>query len=231
MKDYHYAILASSLARGRKHMLYEPEVSLEKQLAKAVEILLSGGVVAYPTDTVYGLGAVYNNVTAIQRVYAIKGRSHIKALPLIVADYEQLDEITASINACGRLLMRSFWPGALTLVLPRSNRVTDDITGGADTIAARMPDHPVPLALARRTGRAICATSANISGQKSTIIARDVLKGLGSSVDYIISHGKTGCGIPSTLVDATAEVPVIIREGFITREQINRVCKSFWREE
>lgn len=206
-------------------MLYEPEVGLEEQIEKAVEILLSGGVVAFPTDTVYGLGAVYDNAAGIQKVFRIKGRSQTKALPLIVADYEQLSEITSSVGECARLLMRTFWPGALTLVLPRSAKVASAITGGASTVAVRMPDHPVPLLLAGRVGKAVCATSANISGQDSTVSAGDVLDQLGSSLDYIICHGKTGCGTPSTLVDATAEVPVIIREGFITREQINRVCK------
>lgn len=206
-------------------MLYEPEVGLEEQIEKAVEILLSGGVVAFPTDTVYGLGAVYDNAAGIQKVFRIKGRSQTKALPLIVADYEQLSEITSSVGECARLLMRTFWPGALTLVLPRSAKVARAITGGASTVAVRIPDHPVPLLLAGRVGKAVCATSANISGQDSTVSAGDVLDQLGSSLDYIICHGKTGCGTPSTLVDATAEVPVIIREGFITREQINRVCK------
>ena len=226
MKDYHYAILASSLVTYRKYVKMGTKIDLAEQITAAVETLVSGGVVAFPTDTVYGLGAVYNNCDAIRRIYSIKGRSRTKALPLIIADYHQLEEITSSISNCARLLMQAFWPGALTLVLPRSGNVADDITGGLNTVAVRMPNHPVPLALAGRVGCAICATSANISGRKSSASVDEVKNQLGSLVDYIIYCQAAGCGTPSTLVDATGEIPKILREGGIAFEQINRICKT-----
>ncbi|MDD4230102.1 MAG: L-threonylcarbamoyladenylate synthase [Dehalococcoidales bacterium] len=208
-------------------MIPEHENVLAEQVAVAAETLLSGGVVAFPTDTVYGLGALYDNSKAVRRIFDIKGRERTKALPLIVANRNQLEDVACSERACVVLLMQAFWPGPLTLVLPKTKRVGCDVTGGLDTVAVRMPDHPVALMLAIRAGGAICATSANISGREASLTACEVERQLGSSVDYIIRCDAVGSGIPSTIIDATGDKIRIIREGTITREKISRICEIF----
>ena len=211
-------------------MEYKAKTTLDEQILAAVEVLLSGGVVAFPTDTVYGLGAIYTHAGAARRIYKIKSRSQTNALPLIIADYEQLMDITIGVNEYAQVLMEAFWPGPLTLILPKSDKVGHDITGGLDTVAVRMPGHQVPLQLAGRTGQAICGTSANISGRKSPVSSMDVRNQLGNKIDYLISVGNEGSGIPSTIVDVTGKKPIIIREGTITAVQINSVYQFAAKE-
>jgi L-threonylcarbamoyladenylate synthase len=197
--------------------------SIQEQLEKGVAILKEGGVIAFPTDTVYGLGASSAIDSAVKRVYRIKGRPSNQALPLLLADLSQLEEVAISIPASARLLAERFWPGALTLVLLKSDYVPDIVSGGGKTIAVRIPAHPIPTALARGLGKPIVGTSANLSGQPSALTAEEAREQLGSMVDYIIK-GECPGGRESTVVDLSGESPVILREGALSIEILRQIC-------
>ncbi len=196
------------------------ENTAEDIIANAVGILKSGGVVAYPTDTVYGLGALYDNVKSIERVYQIKRRLNIKALPLIVSDRQQLLTLIGYLPPVAETLIDIYWPGALTLILKRSEAVPDIITGGRDTVAVRMPDHPVALSLARRAGKAICGTSANISGSDSAKTAAEITSQLEHIIDCIVDLRPEPSGIESTIIDVSREPGLVLREGKIKAKEL-----------
>ena len=187
-------------------------------MKRAYAILKRGGVVAFPTDTVYGLGASIGIKQAVERVYRIKGRPNNRALPLILADLSQIDEVARSVPPLARLLAESFWPGPLTLVLFKSDSVPDIVTGSSETVAVRIPAHPIPIALVRGVGMPIVGTSANLSGQPSALTAEEARAQLGDRVDLIID-GECPGGKESTIVDLTGETPVILREGALSREE------------
>lgn len=197
--------------------------SLAEQVQAAVALLKNGGVVAYPTDTLYGLGADFSSQKAVQRVLDIKGRASEMGLPLLLADADDLALVAAAIPDAVLVLARLFWPGALTLVVPRSSVVLDLVTGGRDTVAVRVPDHPVPLALARGLGRPITGTSANLAGQPPALTAEDVRSVLGESVDMIIDGGPALLGTQSTIVDATGPLLKLVRPGAISLSDIRSV--------
>jgi L-threonylcarbamoyladenylate synthase len=195
---------------------------LQKQVERAVTILKKGGIVAYPTDTVYGLGASMDSSLAIERIFAVKGRPRGMALPLLVASREQMTAVARTVPPAAWLLVYNFLPGALTVVLPRSDAVPDIVTGGGETVAVRIPDHPVPLALIRELGHPIVGTSANLSGRPSALTAGEVKAQLGDRVDMIIDGGRSPGGVESTVVDMSGRKPVIRRLGAITLEQLRR---------
>ncbi len=197
--------------------------SIQEQVEKGVSILKKGGVIVFPTDTVYGLGAGIVIDSAVERVYRIKGRPRNMALPLLLADLDQLEDIAVSIPASARLLAEKFWPGPLTLVLLKSDTVSDIVSGGNKTVAVRVPAHPVPAALAQEVGTPIIGTSANLSGQPSALTAEEVRAQIGDKVDLII-EGKCPGGRESTVVDLTGETPVILRPGAISREELGQIC-------
>jgi len=196
--------------------------SLKQQVAKAVAILRSGGVVAFPTDTVYGLGCEYHNREAVFRIYEVKGRPSRMALPLLLSSVEQIDEVTLEVPEVARQLTAKFWPGALTLILKKSPSVPDFITAGGDTVAVRVPDHPVPVAIARGLGMPIVGTSANLSGQPSALNAEEVRTSLGERVDIVIDGGRVSGGGESTIIDLSGEKPVVLREGAISLAELKR---------
>jgi L-threonylcarbamoyladenylate synthase len=197
--------------------------SIQEQVEKGVSILKKGGVVAFPTDTVYGLGASMAIDSAVEKVYRIKRRPRNMPLPLLLADLSQLEEVAISIPASARLLADKFWPGPLTLVLLKSDAISDIVSGGGKTIAVRIPDHPVPTSLAKGIGTAIIGTSANLSGQPSALTAAQAREQLGASVDLIIEGDCPG-GRESTVVDLSGETPVILREGAISIEALRQIC-------
>lgn len=197
---------------------------ISKQVEKGVSILKRGGVIAYPTDTVYGLGASAYLPEAVKRIFEVKERPRNMPLPLILADESQLTEVTAEISPVARLLIKEFLPGALTLVLLKSNSVPDIVSGGSDTVAVRIPAHPVPVALARGLGAPLVGTSANLSGEPSPLTAEEVDSQLGDKIDLIINAGRCPGGIESTVVDLTGKKPVILRQGAIPAEAIERVA-------
>ena len=195
-------------------------MNCQDEIGQGVACLKAGGVVVFPTDTLYGVGADVFNVPALRRVFDLKGRPLGLALPVLVSDWEQVGSVAQDIPEIGRRLADRFWPGPLTLVLSRSSRLPDLVTGGRDTVAVRMPDHPIPLALAREFGGPIIGTSANPSGEADLLTLEEVEAQLGSVVDYIIRCGPAPAGVPSTVVDVTTGTPRLIREGALNFETV-----------
>ena len=199
---------------------------LQREIEKGVNILQKGGVIAFPTDTVYGLGADAFNAAAVRRIYQIKTRPKRLQLPLLIADIEQLTVLARPIPQIAQLLARRFWPGGLTLVLPKTVSVPAHVAPGP-TIAVRIPDHPVCMALIRRLGNPIIGTSANISGQPAALTAQEVGQQLGEAIDFIINGGKCTGGKESTVVDVTRESPIILRQGIIPAGDIDKIYKEY----
>ncbi len=198
-------------------------IDIKKQVERGISILKQGGLVAFPTDTVYGLGANINLPKVVLRVYEAKARPRSMALPILLADTSQIGDVARRVPDVAWLLINRFWPGALTLVLPRSNAVPDAVTAGEDTVAIRIPDHPIPIALIRGIEAPIVGTSANLSGQPSPVTADEVRSQLGGRTDLIIDGGRCP-GKESTIVDVTGEKPVLLRAGAISKEELERVC-------
>ena len=193
------------------------------ELQQASDILKNGGVVAFPTDTVYGLGAMADNPVAIRRIFDIKERPLTQALPLLAADITQAESATYVVSEAARLLMLHFWPGALTLVLPRAAWIPEILTAGGATVAVRVPAHPLALALMKVAGGPLVGTSANLHGSPSPVTANDVRAQLKSRVDFIIDGGRAPVGIESTIVDMTTSPPRILRQGGVKREAIEQI--------
>jgi L-threonylcarbamoyladenylate synthase len=196
---------------------------MEKQIKQAINILKNGGVVAYPTDTVYGLGACMTDINAVDRIFQVKGRPKGMALPVLLADKKQIAEIVTAVTPSAKRLADEFFPGALTIILPKSANVPGIITGGGRTIAFRIPNHPVPLALVNGLGKPIVGTSANLSGQPSALTAAEVRTQIGDKIDMVIDGGKCPGGIESTIVDMSGEKPVIRRQGAISIEKLRKI--------
>ena len=190
------------------------------ELEEAVRSLNSGGVVVFPTDTLYGLGADVFSLAALQRIFSIKGRRADLALPVLVAGLDQVEAVAQPMSAQAQRLAERFWPGPLTLVMRRSSDLPGLVTGGADTVAVRMPGHPVPLELARRLGRPITGTSANRSGQPDLLDLSALENQLGNLVDHIIQTGPVPAGTASTIVNVTGDTPQLLRGGAISLEEI-----------
>ena len=205
-------------------MLNKLSSDIQKQVEKGILILKQGGLIAFPTDTIYGLGAGANLPQAVERVYRVKGRPKSMALPLLLADTSQISEVANYVPPIAWLLARNFLPGALTLVLFKSSSVPDIVTAGGATVAIRVPAHPVPVALAEGLGTPIVGTSANLSGKPSSLTADEVYSQFGDNVDLVIDGGRCPGGKESTIVDVTGENPVILREGAISREKLRQVC-------
>jgi len=206
-------------------MLDEFSPSVQQRVEEGISLLKRGGLVAFPTDTVYGLGACANLPEAVERVYQVKERPHRMALPLLLADISQITEVAYPVPEVAWLLARSFLPGALTIVLPKATSVPDIISGGGQTVAIRVPAHPIPVALVRGLGAPIVGTSANLSGRPSPLSADEVNRQLGDTIELIIDGGRCSGGMESTVVDVTGEVPIVRREGAISREELRRICE------
>ena len=192
-------------------------------LPEAAGILRAGGLVAFPTETVYGLGGNALDPSASGRIYAAKGRPSDNPLIVHIADTSALDELAAEVPEKARQLAEAFWPGPLTIILHKKKLVPDATTGGLATVAIRMPSHPAALELIRQSGVYIAAPSANRSGRPSPTTAQHVEEDLTGQIDMILDGGPVGIGIESTIVDLTEEVPMILRPGFITREMLSAV--------
>ncbi len=198
---------------------------MEGQLPEAVEILRGGGIVAYPTDTVYGLGADVANERAVLKIYAAKQRPLESAIPILLSDTSDIANVACDIPDIAWRLAERFLPGGLTMILHKLPSVSSVISGGSDKIAVRVPDHPVPLTLIRLLGRPVTGTSANLTGSPNPLTAEDVRKQLGNSTDLIIDGGRCRGDTASTVVDLTVEPPVILRQGAVGRDELASVCK------
>ena len=194
----------------------------EKQVNRGIAILQKGGVIAFPTDTVYALAAAFDDTAAVERIYQLKQRPLSKAFPLLAADESQLEMIAAEIPETARLLIKRLTLAELTLVLKKSSAVPDAVTGGFDTVAVRMPAHPVAWAIVKGLGKPAIGTSANISGKKSALTADEVSAQFGDKLDLIISGECTG-GKASTIIDVSGAKPKILREGAMPRQRLEQL--------
>ena len=195
----------------------------QEDLQRAGKILRSGGLVAFPTETVYGLGANGLDAEACARIYEAKGRPSDNPLILHVCDRAMVDMIAAEVTPMAEKLLAAFMPGPITLILRRREIVPDRITGGLDTVGIRMPEHPVARAMIRAAGVPIAAPSANISGRPSPTTAASVLRDMKGRIPLILDGGPCHFGVESTIVDCTGPVAVILRPGAITREMLTEV--------
>jgi L-threonylcarbamoyladenylate synthase len=186
----------------------------------AADTLRRGGLVAFPTETVYGLAADATNAAAVRKVFQAKGRPTDNPLIIHIADPSQLDELSHKVSPRGMELAARFWPGPLTLVVERSDRVPKIVAGGLDTVGVRMPNHSIPLRLIRALERAIVGPSANTSGRPSPTTAQHVYTDLNGKIELILDAGPTAIGVESTVIDVTCDPPVILRVGGLTRETI-----------
>lgn len=189
-------------------------------IEKAAGVLRAGGLVAFPTETVYGLGADAENPAAVARVFQVKGRPSSHPLIVHIADPRRLGDWVEEVPATARLLAERFWPGPLTLVLRRGRRVSREATGGMETVAVRVPGHPVALALLSAFGGGVAAPSANRFGSVSPTTAGHVRAELGDAVDFVLDGGPCDVGVESTIVDLTGDAPEVLRPGGVTREDL-----------
>jgi len=194
------------------------ETNIEQVLYLTVDILKNGGIVVYPTETFYGLGVKFDMEDSLKKLYNIKQRPEEKAMPLIIGNKGLLSVVAASINDMALLLMDRFWPGPLTLIFLAKENLSEYITAGTHTIAARIPGESFALQLAKTANFPITATSANPSGLPPAQDAASVIKYFGDKVDLIIDGGHTSGGLPSTIVDVTGDKIKILREGVIKKE-------------
>jgi L-threonylcarbamoyladenylate synthase len=203
---------------------YVDNIKSYPQISQAAQFLKKNEVVAFPTETVYGLGGNAESDEAVQKIFEAKGRPSDNPLIIHIAEINQLHRFVENIPENARLLMETFWPGPLTLVLnKRAGILSEKATAGLSTVAVRMPDHPVALAVIKESGLPIAAPSANRSGKPSPTTAKHVADDLNGRIAGIVDGGRTGVGVESTVLDCTEQVPVILRPGGITKEQIEKV--------
>ena len=190
----------------------------------ATALLRDSGVVAYPTDTVYGLGAAVYDADAVSAMFVLKRRDRSQGVPVLIAAESQLAEVAAELPDAAHALAERFWPGALTLIVRRNPRLPSLVTGGADTVAVRLPDHPCPQALVSALGAPITGTSANRHGGPEPASAEEVQRQLGESLRLVLDGGPSAAAVPSTIVDVTPPTPRLVRAGAIPLEALRAVC-------
>ena len=200
--------------------------SEELILTKAAQILLGGGIIAYPTETFYGLGADATNEKAIQKIFAIKGRNFKNPIALIIGQTDDIYPLVQNVPQAAQKLMAAFWPGALTIVFSAADNVSPMITAGSGKIGLRVSSHPGAQGIVQKLKRPLTATSANLSGAPECISAADVSSQLGDKIDAIIDLGNTPGTKGSTIIDVTTTPPAILREGAISRKTIEKYIEA-----
>lgn len=198
------------------------EINIKEVLQQVVKTLKGGGIVAYPTETFYGLGVKFDMEDSLKKLYDIKQRPKVKALPLIIGDKGLLPFVVSSVNRIAVSLMESFWPGPLTLVFDAKDNLSEYITGGTRKVAIRIPGESFALQLAKTTGFPITATSANLSGMPPAQDASSVVRYFGDKLDVVVDGGSTSAVLPSTIVDVTGDEIKILREGVISKELLEK---------
>lgn len=200
--------------------------SEERILTQAAEILAKGGIIAYPTETFYGLGADATNEKAIEKIYTIKGRNSNNPISIIIGSAENLYTLVHNVPLAAQKLMQAFWPGALTIVFQASNKISPLLTAGTGKIGIRLSSHHGAQVIAQRLGRPLTATSANLSGAPECTQASEVAEQIGDKIDAIVDLGQTTGDKVSTIIDVTCDPPVILREGTITRQSIENIFRK-----
>lgn len=195
-------------------------------MEQAGKLIAEGELVAFPTETVYGLGGDALDPDASRRIYAAKGRPSDNPLIVHIADFDDMKRVAREVPEQAKKLADAFWPGPLTMIVWKSDAVPEATTGGMQTVAVRMPNHPVALELIRRSGCLIAAPSANTSGRPSPTEAQHVAEDLSGKIAMILDGGPVGIGIESTIIDLTEEQPMILRPGYITPEMLSEVLQE-----
>lgn len=200
----------------------EKEIN-EEALREAGKIIRDGGLVAFPTETVYGLGGDALNPDSSRKIYEAKGRPSDNPLIVHICELEALDKIVKEIPPQAVTLAQHFWPGPLTMIFNKSEAVPRETTGGLDTVAVRFPDHEVALAFIKEAGGYVAAPSANTSGRPSPTLGKYVYEDMNGKIEMLLDGGQVGIGLESTIVDLTEEIPVILRPGYVTQEMLQEV--------
>ncbi len=195
-------------------------------LKEAGEILQRGGLVGFPTETVYGLGGNALDPEASRKIYAAKGRPSDNPLIIHIADLEALPRIVKEIPPKAALLAQQCWPGPLTMIFPKADIVPPETTGGLNTVAVRLPSNQIAREMIRQAGGYVAAPSANVSGRPSPTLAEHVIQDLGDRIEMIIDGGQVPIGLESTIVDCTEEIPMILRPGFLNQEKLEEILGS-----
>ena len=198
-----------------------PEAIDEKIINKAIDLLANNEIIAFPTDTVYGLGGSIFSQEAVKKIYAVKNRPLNKPINALISNFEQLEMIVKDIPEIYYKLMKNFWPGPLTLVFMKNNEISNTITGGLDTIGVRMPNHKIALKIIENFGKPLATTSANISNQKSSLTAEGVFTSFANEIPMILEDNENVLGTESTIVAIIDHFPQILRKGVITKEQLS----------
>jgi L-threonylcarbamoyladenylate synthase len=190
-------------------------------------LLKSGCPVSFPTDTVYALGAPINNAACVRKIYEIKQRPLNIALPILLAEPDEVDLVALEVSDTARALMLAFWPGALTFVFRKTPFVPDIVTAGGQTVAVRIAAHPLAIEIVMGVGVPLVGTSANIHGKPSPTTAREVESQIGDKVELIIDAGKTPGGVESTIIDMSTDRPKILRRGAVARAALEKFCSLY----
>lgn len=204
----------------------DDEKSNNEIIEQAAEMISKGGLVAFPTETVYGLGGDAHDEEAAAKIYAAKGRPSDNPLIVHISEISDMEKICDDVPPMAYILAERFWPGPLTMIVPKNDTIPKTVTGGLDTVAVRLPSHPVARKLIKKSGTFIAAPSANISGRPSPTNGAHVVEDLSGRVDMIIDGGKIEIGLESTIIDLTGEVPMILRPGFITKEMLTEILEK-----
>ena len=201
----------------------DPDRPREETIKEAAKIIKDGGLVAFPTETVYGLGADALNEEAVRKIFEVKGRSLDKPLSILIGNKEELSKYIQEIPKAAEILIEIFWPGPLTLIFRVSLLMPDIIRGTNNTIGIRMPDCKIAREIVRASGTSLACPSANLSGRPSPTKAAEVIKDLGEKIDLILDGKVTKIGVESTVLDLTTYPPTMVREGALKREEIEEV--------
>jgi L-threonylcarbamoyladenylate synthase len=207
----------------------ESEKTYQVSIARAAELLNAGELVAFPTDTVYGIAAVASQPRAVARLYVAKERPPEKAIPILLADESDLETIVTEVSDLVRRLIARFWPGALTLILPKSSRVLPEISS-TPTIAVRLPDFSLTRQIISAVGIPLAVTSANRSGNPSPCTAISVMAQLGGRIAAVLDGGRSPGGVPSTILDCTVDPPRVLRVGAVHIEVLRRITAIAWSD-